>query len=142
MANNSGKKYLKGKDGKFNGSLPESPNLGVQVELPKLPTVPSEAEVSDNADSTAIADSPVIEDTALTASAASDVVSSEAEAVAFEAGVKKGIELERAHIIEFLESEVAKLDAMRPEWYKTVADKADARIRTIRAVIKKIQELE
>jgi hypothetical protein len=144
MTNGQGKKYLKDKDGKFNGSLPESPNFVIHVELPRLPAAPSEFEVSGNAEPTAAADLPVIEDASSAASAVSDAISSEAEAQAeiFEAGVREGIELERARIVAMFEEQVAKLDAIRPESYKKVADMADLRIRTMRVMIKKVQELE
>lgn len=47
---------------------------------------------------------------------------------------------ERERIIKFIEDEADKFEAMRPEWYKSVADKMDARIRTIRAIAKRIRE--
>lgn len=50
-----------------------------------------------------------------------------------------GAKRERESIIKFLEDEADKFDAMRPEWYKSVADKMDLRIRTIRAIAKKLK---
>lgn len=50
-----------------------------------------------------------------------------------------GAKAERERIIKFLEDEADKFEAMRPEWYKSVADKMDARIRTIRAMAKRIK---
>ena len=56
-----------------------------------------------------------------------------------EEAIKIGEQRERARIIKFLEDEADKFDAMRPEWYKSVADKMDLRIRTIRAIAKKLK---
>lgn len=53
-----------------------------------------------------------------------------------------GVSAERQRIIKLLNDEADKLDAMRPEFYKDVADKADLRIRTIRVMVKKIEESE
>lgn len=57
-----------------------------------------------------------------------------------EEAIKIGEQRERARIIKFIEDEADKFEAMRPEWYKSVADKMDARIRTIRAIAKRIRE--
>lgn len=47
---------------------------------------------------------------------------------------------ERERIIKFFEDEADKFEAMRPEWYKSVADKMDFRIRTIRAMAKRLKD--
>jgi hypothetical protein len=55
---------------------------------------------------------------------------------AFEIGVRT----ERERIVSLLEARVAKLDAMRPASYKSVAELADLRIVTYRNIIKFIKE--
>ncbi len=50
-----------------------------------------------------------------------------------------GVKTERERIIKLLEERVAKLDAMRPESYKSVAELADLRIVTYRNIIKLIK---
>jgi hypothetical protein len=51
-----------------------------------------------------------------------------------------GVRTERERIVSLLEARVAKLDAMRPESYKSVAELADLRIVTYRNIIKFIKE--
>lgn len=51
-----------------------------------------------------------------------------------------GVRTERERIVSLLEARVAKLDAMRPESYKSVAELADLRIVTYRNIIKLITE--
>jgi hypothetical protein len=50
-----------------------------------------------------------------------------------------GVRTERERIVTLLEARVARLDAMRPESYKRVADLADVRIVTYRNIIKLIK---
>jgi hypothetical protein len=50
----------------------------------------------------------------------------------------QGAEHERERIVKMLEDRVSRLDQMRPESYKSVADTADLRIRTYRHIIKLI----
>lgn len=50
-----------------------------------------------------------------------------------------GVRTERERIVSMLEERVARLDAMRPESYKRVADLADVRIVTYRNIIKRIK---
>ena len=47
---------------------------------------------------------------------------------------------ERERIIKMFEEMADHLDTMRPASYKSVADKADLRIRTIRFMIEKLKE--
>ncbi len=51
-----------------------------------------------------------------------------------------GVRTERERIVSLLEARVAKLDAMRPESYKSVAELADLRIVTYRNIIKFLKE--
>ncbi len=50
-----------------------------------------------------------------------------------------GVRTERERIVRLLEARVARLDAMRPESYKSVAELADLRIVTYRNIIKLIK---
>ena len=50
-----------------------------------------------------------------------------------------GVRTERERIVSLLEARVARLDAMRPESYKSVAELADLRIVTYRNIIKLIK---
>lgn len=51
-----------------------------------------------------------------------------------------GVNAENQRILKLLKDMVEQLDKLRPESYKSVADKMDFRIRVIQMVIKKIEE--
>lgn len=51
-----------------------------------------------------------------------------------------GIEYERERIVKMFEDIADHLDTMRPESYKSVADKMDLRIRVIRFMAKRLKE--
>lgn len=52
---------------------------------------------------------------------------------------KQGATEERERIIQLFEEMVELLEAMRPESYKSVADKADLRIRTVNMMLRKLK---
>lgn len=58
---------------------------------------------------------------------------------AFNSGLAHGVNQERERIIELLQHRVDKLETMRPESYKSVADKMDLRITTTNNLIKLIK---
>jgi hypothetical protein len=58
---------------------------------------------------------------------------------AYNAGLERGEAFERQRIISLLEEKADRLDKMRPESYKRVADMADLRIRTIRKIVEEIK---
>ena len=59
--------------------------------------------------------------------------------MAYNEGLERGASMEMDRIVGLLESRVTRLDAMRPEGYKRVADLANVRIVTYRNIIKLIK---
>jgi hypothetical protein len=51
----------------------------------------------------------------------------------------QGVESERERIIRLLEQKADSFQAMRPEFYKDIANKMDIRVQTIRSTIQLIK---